>query len=63
MSYKINIAEKTQLDEQNNILQEISNKIAPIDLESIHVGILDFENDDVIITSGGLDSVKRRITT
>lgn len=63
MSYKINIAEKTQLDEQNNILQEISNKIAPIDLESIHVGVLDFENDDVIITSGGLDSVKRRITT
>lgn len=63
MSYKINVAEKAQLDKQNDILQEISNKIAPVDLESIHVGILDFENDDVTITSGGLDSVRRRITT
>lgn len=60
---KTYLAEKAQLDAQNETLSEISSKIEPINLESIVVGILDFENDDITITSGGYDELRRIITT
>ena len=44
-------------------LEEISEKIEPMNLETVVAGILDFENDDITITSGGLDSIRLRITT
>lgn len=63
MIFSIELAEKQQLDAQNQTLQQINAKIEPINLESIVVGILDFENDDITITSGGYDELRRRITT
>lgn len=63
MSFSITLAEKQQLDAQNQTLQQINAKIEPINLESVVVGILDFENDDITITSGGYDELRRRITT
>lgn len=62
-SFTIKLAEKQQLDTQNQTLQQINAKIEPINLESIVVGILDFENDDITITSGGYDELRRIITT
>lgn len=62
-SFTIKLAEKQQLDAQNQTLQQINAKIEPINLESIVVGILDFENDDITITSGGYDELHRTITT
>lgn len=63
MSFSITLAEKQQLDAQNQTLQQINAKIEPINLESIVVGVLDFENDDITITSGGYDELRRIITT
>lgn len=60
---KTYLAEKAQLDDQNAILEEISNKIEPENLESVRDGMLDFVNDDITIVSGGLNSVERIITT
>ena len=62
-SFTIKLAEKQQLDAQNAILEEISDKIEPENLESVRDGILDFVNDDITIVSGGLNSVERIITT
>lgn len=53
---KIYLAEKSQLD-------TINAKITPKDLATVNVYVCDFVEDDVTITSGGLDSVNRRITT
>lgn len=60
---KTYLAEKSQLDAQNQTLTQINTKIAAKDLTSITAAILDFNNDDITITSGGLDSIRRRITT
>lgn len=60
---KTYLAEKAQLDAQNVILEEINEKIEPENLEAVRDGILDFVNDDITIISGGLNSIKRIITT
>ena len=60
---KVYLAEKAQLDEQNQVLMQINAKIAPKNLTNVNVALLDFIRDTVVITSGGLDSVNRRITT
>ena len=67
---KTYLAEKSQLDAQNQTLSaqnqtltQINAKIAPKNLASVTVGLLDFNLDDVNIESGGLDSINRRITT
>ena len=61
--YTVTVAEKQQLDAQNQMLAEINTKIQPKDLSSVIVRALDFVNGDITITSGGLDSINRRITT
>lgn len=60
---KTYLAEKAQLDAQNVVLDEINAKIEPMNLESVVADILDFENDDITITSGGYDELHRIITT
>ena len=60
---KTYLAEKAQLDAQNVVLGEINAKIEPMNLESVVANILDFENDDITITSGGYDELHRIITT
>ena len=61
--YTVTVAEKQQLDAQNQMLAEINAKIMPKDLSSVIVSALDFVNGNITITSGGLDSINRRITT
>ena len=60
---KTYLATKAQLDTQNQTLTQIDAKIAPKNLANVNAAVLDFIHDTVVITSGGLDSVNRRITT
>ena len=60
---KTYLAEKQQLDAQNVTLGQINAKIAQKDLSSIDAAVLDFICDTIVISSGGLDSSLRRITT
>jgi len=60
---KTYVATKAEQTAQTTKLNEIDAKITPINLESVVAGILDFENDDITITSGGYDEIHRLITT
>ena len=60
---KTYVATKAEQTAQTVKLNEIDAKVTPMNLESVVAGILDFNNDDITITSGGLDSSRRRITT
>lgn len=60
---KTYVATKAEQTAQTVKLNEIDAKVTPVNLESVVAGILDFNNDDITITSGGLDSLRRRITT
>ena len=58
---KIYLAEKSQLDAQNQILNEINTKIEPLQLSNVNVFVADFINDPLYIISGSLDTSNRRI--
>ena len=60
---KTYVATKAEQTAQTVKLNEIDAKVTPMNLESVVAGILDFNNDDITITSGGLDGLRRRITT
>lgn len=60
---KTYVATKAEQTAQTAKLNEINAKVTPVNLESVVVVILDFNIDDITITSGGLDSLRRRITT
>ena len=60
---KTYVATKAEQTAQTVKLNEIDAKITPINLESVVAGILDFENDDITITSGCYDEIHRLITT
>lgn len=57
------LATKEQVDTVVTQITEINNKMALANLNSIEIGIVDFVNDDIVITTGGLDEYQRRITT
>lgn len=57
------LATKEQVDIVVTQITEINDKMALAGLNSIEVGVVDFVNDDIIITTGGLDQYARRITT
>lgn len=46
-----------------NKVDALDAKITPEGLNAVDFGIVDFVNDPIIITTGGLDQVNRRITT
>ena len=60
---KTYVATKAEQTAQTTKLNEINAKVTPMNLESVVAGILDFENDDIAITSGGYDEIRRLITT
>lgn len=60
---KTYLATKDEQTAQTTKLNEINAKVTPMNLESVVAGILDFENDDITITSGGYDEIHRLITT
>lgn len=60
---KTYLAEKQQLDTQNQILSEMNSKLVKPDLSSVHFGVMDFIYDEITIIYGGLESLERRITT
>lgn len=50
----------------NTIIDKVDNldeKIQPVGLNGVEIGVVDFVNDNIIITTGGLDQYARRITT
>lgn len=56
-------ADNSKFDNIDQNLEEINNKLNGVSLDNVAVGVLDFINDDVLIMSGGLESLARRITT
>ena len=44
-------------------VDDLAQKIQPAGLNSIVVGVVDFVNDPIVISKGGLDGYARRITT
>lgn len=60
---KVYIATKTQADTIIDKVDDLDEKIQPVGLSNVVVGVADFINDPVTITSGGLDSYNRVITT
>lgn len=44
-------------------VDDLAQKIQPAGLNSIVVGVVDFVNDPIVISQGGLDEYARRITT
>lgn len=60
---KIYPAKQEQAQNIQDTVDEINAKIEPLGLASVDVGVLDFVYDDITIVRGGLDTLKRRITT
>lgn len=56
-------ADNAKFEDIDRNLEEINAKLVPIDLNAVDFGIVDFVNDPIIITQGGLDQFNRRITT
>jgi len=44
-------------------VDSLDSKIEPLNLADVVDGVLDFINDPITITSGGLDSTRRIIST
>ena len=60
---KIYPATQTQAEAIITKVDNLNNKIQPNGLNGIEVAVVDFINDPIIITQGGLDQYARRITT
>ncbi len=60
---KIYPATKTQADTIIDKIDSLDSKIEPLNLADVVDGVLDFINDPITITSGGLDSTRRIIST
>ena len=60
---KIYPATKTQADTIIDKVDSLDEKIEPLNLADVVDGVLDFVNDSITITSGGLDSTRRIIST
>lgn len=60
---KIYPATQAQAQNIQDTVDKINAKIEPLGLASVDVGVLDFVYDDITIVRGGLDTLKRRITT
>lgn len=57
------LATQEQVDTIATQITSINGKITPIDLSSVYFGVMDFLYDELVIISGGLESIERRITT
>ena len=44
-------------------VDDLDEKIQPVGLNGVEIGVVDFVNDNITITTGGLDQYARRITT
>lgn len=60
---KIYPSTQAQVQAVQDTVDEINAKIEPPGLASVDIGVLDFVHDDITIVYGGLDTLKRRITT
>lgn len=60
---KIYPATQTQAEAIITKVDNLNNKIQLNGLNGIEVAVVDFINDPIIITQGGLDQYARRITT
>lgn len=60
---KAYIATKGQVDNVQTTVNEINTKVTPVGLSNVIVNVVDFIHDQVTITSGGLNSNERIIST
>lgn len=57
------LSTQAQVQAVINKVDAIDVKISPVSLSDVIIGVMDFVNDDITITSGGLDELNRKITT
>lgn len=60
---KVYIATKTQADTIIDKVDDLDEKIQPVGLSNVIVNVVDFINDSITITAGGLNSNERIIST
>lgn len=60
---KVYLATKAQADTIIDKVDNIDSKIQRVGLDGIDEAVVDFVNDPIIISQGGLDQYARRITT
>ena len=60
---KIYPATKTQADTIIDKVDNLDEKIRPVGLSNVIVNVIDFLHDSITITSGGLNSNERIIST
>lgn len=57
------LSTQAQVQAVINKVDAIDVKISPVSLSAVIIGVMDFVNDNITITSGGLDELNRKITT
>ena len=60
---KIYPATQTQAQTIIDKVDNLDEKIQPVGLNGVEIGVVDFVNDPITIITGGLDEYARRITT
>jgi hypothetical protein len=60
---KIYPSTQAQVQAVQNTVDEINSKVNGVSLNNVGIAVTDFLNDEITIISGGLESIKRIITT
>ena len=60
---KIYPSTQAQVRAVQDTVDEINNKVNGVSLNNVGIAVTDFLNDEITIISGGLESIKRIITT
>ena len=60
---KIYPSTQAQVQAVQDTVNEINSKVNGVSLNNVGIAVTDFLNDKITIISGGLESVKRIITT
>ena len=60
---KIYPSTQAQVQAVQNTVDEINSRVQGVSLNNVGIAVTDFLNDEIIIISGGLESVERIITT
>ena len=60
---KIYPSTQAQVQAVQNTVDEINSRVQGVSLNNVGIAVTDFLNDEIIIISGGLESIERIITT
>lgn len=57
------LSTQAQVQAVQTTVDEINSKVNGVSLNNVGIAVTDFLNDEITIISGGLESIKRIITT